>query len=431
MTIFIDCTYTRLQQGNVGITRVVRNLIRELQACPQQFGPAIPVCYGTKGFRIVDAPLPTPETPSFSEAEARSAGPAITVFRRLTSGNLRTRIVNTLPLLMQRILWRAYSTMTFAHLANDLTFAEISAGDVVLLPDAAWNYRVWECALAARANGAHIITLVHDLIPLNHPEFVAPLFSEVFRTWFLHMLDCSSALVCNSRATRDEVISYCSRHGYPPPPIGHFHLGVDASPPSPGHIIPIRPSIEQIVRNAEAGRPTFLAVGSIERRKRHDFLLDAFDRVWHHHPDATLVVAGRPGGEVVETLQRMTEHPQRGRQFFWYADATDGELDRLYQAASALVFCSAAEGFGLPLIEARSRGCRVIASDIPAFRELADDGVVLFPTDDPTALTQAICDQLGLKWRHLPSPGRSPLLWSESAEALVAAMNRLLPTDRH
>lgn len=425
MSIFIDCTYTRLQDGNVGITRVVRSLIRELLENPMYFEQAIPICFGRKKFRVVLPHLLNPGEKSYEEASTQSAGPLMALFRRFTSGRLRARIVNSLPLLVQRILWEAFSSLTFSHIARRLPIADIGPGDVVLLADASWNYRVWQCARIARAAGAHVVTMVHDLIPINHPEFVAPLFSKVFRNWFLHMLDCSSALICNSQATRDEVVNFCKQAQIQHPPIGFFHLGSNIGVPNTEQA-KVRPEIKTLASLAEIGRNLFLTVGTIERRKRHDFLLDAFAQVWRHHPDATLVIAGRPGGEAENTIRRIEEHPLLGKNLFWYADASDDEIHCLYNAADALVFCSAAEGFGLPLMEARHLGCTVVASDIPAFRELADEGVKLFPTDNIEALAETVCALISAGC-HIPPPlMRTPIRWSESTAALAEQITRLV-----
>ena len=66
------------------------------------------------------------------------------------------------------------------------------------------------------------------------------------------------------------------------------------------------------------------------------------------------------------------------RDFVMAGKLCDDALRRIYAEAVAFIFPSLAEGFGLPLVEAMAAGCRVIASDIPAFREIADKSVLLF-----------------------------------------------------
>jgi glycosyltransferase involved in cell wall biosynthesis len=65
-------------------------------------------------------------------------------------------------------------------------------------------------------------------------------------------------------------------------------------------------------------------------------------------------------------------------------------VDALYRGASALVLPSRYEGFGFTPLEAMARGCPVLASDIPAVREVSGDGALLLPLGDEDAWAGAI-----------------------------------------
>ena len=69
--------------------------------------------------------------------------------------------------------------------------------------------------------------------------------------------------------------------------------------------------------------------------------------------------------------------------------ATDPMMDDLYQLADLLIFPSAQEGFGIPLLEAGLVRLPVFCSDIPPFREIAGDAVQRFALDAPPAETAA------------------------------------------
>ena len=66
------------------------------------------------------------------------------------------------------------------------------------------------------------------------------------------------------------------------------------------------------------------------------------------------------------------------RHFVMGGKLAEDELRKVYVEAVAFIFPSLAEGFGLPLLEAMAVGCPVIASDIPVFREIADQSVLFF-----------------------------------------------------
>jgi glycosyltransferase involved in cell wall biosynthesis len=65
-------------------------------------------------------------------------------------------------------------------------------------------------------------------------------------------------------------------------------------------------------------------------------------------------------------------------------------VDRLYRGASVLLLPSRYEGFGFTALEAMARECPVLASDIPALREVSGDGALLLPLDDRTAWSDSI-----------------------------------------
>ncbi|MCC7372917.1 MAG: glycosyltransferase family 4 protein [Chloroflexi bacterium] len=89
--------------------------------------------------------------------------------------------------------------------------------------------------------------------------------------------------------------------------------------------------------------------------------------------------------EVIFLYEERRQNDPRGR--FW--TATDPMMDDLYQLADLLIFPSAQEGFGIPLLEAGLVRLPVFCSDIPPFREIAGDRVHRFALDAPPAETAA------------------------------------------
>jgi glycosyltransferase involved in cell wall biosynthesis len=183
----------------------------------------------------------------------------------------------------------------------------------------------------------------------------------------------------------------------------------------------VRPELGQFLA---AAVPFFAAVGTIEPRKNHRLLLAAFERLWRQGVAARLLIAGRPDAQCRQLVEGMRRHPQQGRLLLTLFDATDAEVARAYASCRALVLPSQAEGFGLPLVEARSRGCPVIASDLPALRELADEGVFLFRPDDLDALVTLIRDHVATD-RRCAVGKMPPFTWAQSARQLLAVVGNL------
>lgn len=74
----------------------------------------------------------------------------------------------------------------------------------------------------------------------------------------------------------------------------------------------------------------------------------------------------------------------------WLESVSDEFLQGLYDHAAGLLVTSKGEGFGLPLIEALAHGRRVLARDLPVFRELAAPGITFFNSDSRAKLGAAI-----------------------------------------
>ena len=116
-----------------------------------------------------------------------------------------------------------------------------------------------------------------------------------------------------------------------------------------------------------------------------------------------------------------------GRASSGSPDASDADLLHCYRHARALVNVSLCEGFGLPLVEALRHGLRVIASDIPVFREVAAGAAEFVPPGDAERLAQAVASILrepaGMATDAVPETAT----WDDSARALLGLLRQGLP----
>ncbi len=114
--------------------------------------------------------------------------------------------------------------------------------------------------------------------------------------------------------------------------------------------------------------PVFLSVGGVEERKNTAHLLDAFARLLAIRPDAKLVIAGGAslldhGSYQAKFRSRLAAMGEAGASVRLLGIVADSDMPRLYRLASALVFASVKEGFGLCVLEAMASGrsCRGFA----------------------------------------------------------------------
>jgi alpha-1,2-rhamnosyltransferase len=291
---------------------------------------------------------------------------------------------------------------------------EIAEGDKFLMLDASFRevdeypailHEVSEC-------GGETIAGLYDIIPLLYPAAVSPGLCVDFQRWFESVVLESDAVICISRSTAQSFVDHVEAMGYPDygrRRIGWWRLGSDFQAPLG------RPSTKARAIGV-ADTPFFLSVGTLEPRKGYSIALDAFEELWDAGVDARYVIVGRAGWQSRLLAQRIRRHAEYGRRLFWLDDADDASLRLLYSRARGLVAPSVAEGFGLPLVEAARHGLPVVASDIPAFREVAHGHARFFAPLDAHGLAERLFETLDGDRPGLGIPVPS---WRESTNVLL------------
>ncbi len=279
-----------------------------------------------------------------------------------------------------------------------------------------------------RERGTRLVFVLYDLLPVVMPQFFSPGMEEIHARW-LGALAHADAVLAISKAVAEEYKQWLVMHlgsNLPSPEVDWFHLGADLSGSVPSTGLPVDSSA---VLSSLAVRTTFLMVGTVEPRKGHSEVLAAFTQLWERGVDVNLVIVGMQGWQVEALAQQIRAHSEHGTRLWWIDSASDEYLDRIYALSDCLVAASFGEGFGLPLIEAAQHGIRVIARDIPVFREVAGDACVYFGSPGTLTLAQAV--ERWVNGPHLPIQGNVPTLswltWKEAVAKLEPKVLGLLP----
>lgn len=299
---------------------------------------------------------------------------------------------------------------------------QVAAGDIFLGLDLA-AHRLWRHRRQVagwKRRGASVHVLVYDMLPLRHSDWFPDSTGRNFRRWMKVLLRHADQLICISATVAQDVRDWMADHVGPRrAKIGIRAIALSgdlsASAPSRG----IAPSGHALLARME-GRPAVLMVGTIEPRKAHAQAIDAMDWLWQQGREAPLlVIAGRPGWRTEPLQQRLRQHPDAGTRLFWLDDASDEYLAELYARAALIWVPSHGEGFGLPVVEALDKGRKVLARDLPVFRELARPGLHFFSSDDPPALAASLLSAL----EHPdPNPPAIPRGWDDTTRELLRAI---------
>ena len=211
------------------------------------------------------------------------------------------------------------------------------------------------------------MTTVHDAALRHGFEGVRVLHKRVLQPWALKH---AVAAVAVSAFAREEAVRMFGADGGR---IEVIHSGPGLVADATG-AVPV------------PGAPYVLYVGNLSAHKNLPFLIRAFERVGDH--GRLVLVGGR--GERFEEVRRAAESSPARDRIEIRRDAPDSEVDSLYRGASMLALPSRYEGFGFTALEAMSRGCPVLESDIPALREVSGDGAWLLPVDDRESWAEAM-----------------------------------------
>ena len=264
--------------------------------------------------------------------------------------------------------------------------ANCGAGDIVLLVDASWNDQCFEVYGRARKNGALIVVVVHDVIPLSRPEFFADVLVRDFARWFEWAVNNTDGIVAVSKRTANQVMRYMPDylHTDVRPWVDYSYNGEGL--PASGDVK--LQSLASVFVEGDGRR--YLCVGTLEPRKNHVYILDAFDLAWRSGVNVKLILVGKQGWRCADLLERINSHQQLGKNLIWMSEVNDAELHTLYSKVDELIMASFDEGFGLPIVESLSRKTPVLAADIEVFREFGSDGIRFFDLNSPSELASLL-----------------------------------------
>ena len=275
-----------------------------------------------------------------------------------------------------------------------------------------------------RTRGVNLFFVIYDLLPIEFPDYFVPELSIEFENW-LRIISLSDGALCISRDVRDKYKEWIINNGIHLPKLfkcDYFHLGANISNSRPSKGIP-KDSFEFF--KTIKTKTVFLMVGTVEPRKGHKFVLDAFEEMWRKGSEHILVIVGKPGWRNEETINSLRSNKENKVKLFWWENASDEFLDLVYKNSTCLIAASEGEGFGLPLIEAAHHKIPIIARDIPVFREVAGEFALYFNGQHSSYLVGAIQSWLNQYKENIhPRSDNMPwLTWEESAKQLLIAAN--------
>jgi glycosyltransferase involved in cell wall biosynthesis len=233
-----------------------------------------------------------------------------------------------------------------------------------------------------------VIACCYDLIPILFPQYCVGEVAAYFKEYFAAVSWGASGVLCISRNSEKDYLELCRESGWPTPPTCVMPLG-DNLPEEKGEIT------NEVL--TLCSQPLILFVSTIERRKNHQCLVQAYHLLRRTRPDLKLpklVFVGMPGWGVGDLLKDIELDPLTKDYIVLLHHVSDAELRALYKAAALCLYPSFYEGWGLPLGEALAMGKPVFSSDAGSLPEVGGDLVRYLSPFNPSAWADAISNAL-------------------------------------
>ncbi len=243
----------------------------------------------------------------------------------------------------------------------------------LILPRQLGQALLWSPASTGPLWVTNQVVTIHDMAPLDHPEWFARRFSWWYSNVVPRLAKTCRKIITVSEFSKSRILFHCD---VPEDKVVVIANGVSA------RFTGIEPQqIHAARQHLHLPHQYVLSVGSIEPRKNLPRLLAAWQRILPHIPrDVGLVIAGLKGKErVFSNSGALGALPERVHLTGFVADDF---LPGLYAGALAFVYPSYYEGFGLPPLEAMTAGTPVIAGSGSALEEVVGEaGVMVSPFD--------------------------------------------------
>ncbi|WP_339609052.1 glycosyltransferase family 1 protein [uncultured Planktosalinus sp.] len=226
------------------------------------------------------------------------------------------------------------------------------------------------------------VTVIHDLTPILFPEY------HRFFSWFLQKLFLgkiiakADLLIANSNYTKQDILKHYTN--------------------SKDKVVKIYPDStlsnknEHLPLKVPFNFPYFLTVGTIEPRKNHLLLLEAFEIFKKNNPEYKLIIAGAKGWKSNIIYEKISNHTFKDDIIF--TGFVDNEtLCSLYQNATAMIYPSKYEGFGFPVLESIRLGTIPILTNNSSLPEVGSKHAFYIQNEDPLELSKVMQQVATLK----------------------------------
>jgi len=258
------------------------------------------------------------------------------------------------------------------------------------------------------------VLTIHDFVSILYPKSMRKIALLQQRFLMNSSIKKADILICNSKQTEND--------------LKNFYPVIKKTMVIPwGFDLPKNHQLQNIV----PVKNYILAVSTIEPRKNYTTLIEAYYKYYLSETQEpyNLIIVGRRGWESKKFYQRLEELQQKTGTIILLDGVQDEQLYSLYQNSAFFCMPSLYEGFGIPVLEALCFQKKVIVSDIPCFREIAQGYGTFLPPQDIDQWATTITKFVELHRKKQLPPSKFPSekwSWTNVANRYREVFNSLI-----
>ena len=409
--ILIECGHTLYIDANTGIQRVVRNIILNLKKINDDDYEIILV-------KVLN-------NNELNELHIDSKGRLIkqnnlkiknNILRIILSKGIFLKNLAILKkykyILEYKIIYKIYLIILESHLnqkniTKQKKQIKVNDGDIFITLDSTWSNSIIN--FINDNKNIKFYPVLYDLIPYFHPNNFEIETINQYTNWWNFAFSRANGIFAISDAVIEEVKEEIKNERI-------YYKG------NINNIVKLKmgslfqiDSIPNFSINGD--HLIFLMVGTLEPRKNHLLALNIFEKLWNENFDIKLIIVGKKGWKIEDTYIRIINSEFFNKNLILLDDCDDVELLKIYINSDYLLQCSTAEGFGLPLLEAKSLGLPIVCSDLAVFQEVLGESAFYFKSNDNYSLEKLLRNIY--KNKKTNKKTNKTISWLESAEDLI------------
>jgi glycosyltransferase involved in cell wall biosynthesis len=412
--IYIECSASSNYKILSGIQRAVLRIIESINEINYKNVSVVPVLFDGKEFVISENKKSYLVTRTLKKISFIHK-----LHQRLLKHTIYIKIIHH-HLFKLRFLDRLFPNKN-NYLSKKINH-EYTDKHILILLDSSWNQNLLKSLTPLRKQGLLVTAVLYDLLPFQYPSYFLEITKQQYLNYWKNAVGCVDSIGCISDTVRDDFLE-CQKKGLfhkqaiSPSKVFSFKLGDNFN------------SNDLLSEFISSDVPFFIAVGSVEPRKNHKFILDAFEEIWGRNIDVGLIIIANNTWLSDSLIKRIKKHSKfNSRLFLCINEINDRELSFIYQLANGLIAASVNEGYGLPIVEAMRLKVKIFCSDIKIFKEIAGDYPKYFDLHDASTLSALLIKEMNktkLKNNNKVNKSLESTSWNDSYRNLINEVVRV------